>query len=766
MAKASQAFLLYSLLVATFVLNCHGDDRKVHVVYMGDRPQGDFSAASTHHSMLKSVLGSPSRAKDSLIYSYGKSINGFAAKLSDEEVARFSDMEGVISVIPNRKFQLHTTRSWDFVGLSKSKLSGSQEGDVIIGLLDTGVWPESESFKDDNIGSPPAKWKGTCQGEGNFTCNNKIIGARYYNSDGYYSPTDFKSPRDSIGHGSHTASTAAGREVSGASFYGLANGTARGGVPNARIAVYKVCWGGGFCSLADILAGFDDAIADGVDIISISIGGGGPIPYFEDPIAIGSFHAMKRGILTSSSAGNAGPDPLLISNYAPWLLTVAASTIDRKFVARAVLGNGQVFDGVTINSFSLNRTTYPLIWGGDAANYSAGFSKDISRYCFPGTLNSHQVAGKIVFCEAVWDGSGILLADGVGTIMADFVNTDVAFNFPLPSTLLTVDDGQKVLDYIKTTENPFATIEYSDTWDDAMAPSVVSFSSRGPNPITADILKPDLTAPGVDILAAWSPVSPPSVYDEDPRSVSYNIISGTSMSCPHASGVAAYVKAAHPDWSPAAIKSALMTTATILDSRKHEDLEFAYGSGQINPQQALDPGLIYDTSESDYIDFLCEQGYNTTTLRLITGDNSSACASTTPGRAWDLNYPSFAVAVQDGETINAEFTRTVTNVGPPNSTYSVIAYVHANVAVTVQPPVLSFSAVGEKKSYKVTVSGPAITQQPIASGAVVWKDAGGSHVVRSPIVVYNYIPGIASIEYGGGKPDRKPGFIGKRFFHA
>ena len=180
---------------------------------------------------------------------------------------------------------------------------------------------------------------------------SKIIGARYYNADGVYDPTDFKSPRDSIGHGSHTASTAGGQEVSGANYFGLANGTARGGVPHARIAVYKVCWGEGFCGLADILAAFDDAISDGVDIISVSLGGGGPIPYFEDPIAIGSFHALKRGILTSSSAGNDGPSPLLISNYAPWLLTVAASTIDRKFVAKAVLGNGQVF-AVSIYSYS------------------------------------------------------------------------------------------------------------------------------------------------------------------------------------------------------------------------------------------------------------------------------------------------------------------------------------------------------------------------------------------------------------------------------
>lgn len=171
---------------------------------------------------------------------------------------------------------------------------------------------------------------------------SKIIGARYYNSENWYDTTDIKSPRDTDGHGTHTSSTAAGREVQGASYFGLAEGIARGGVPNARIAVYKVCWSFG-CPSADILAAFDDAIADGVDIISVSLGPEMPLPYFHDPVAVGSYHAMRNGILTSNSAGNNGPDPYSVSNFAPWTLTVAASSIDRKFVAQVVLGNGKVF---------------------------------------------------------------------------------------------------------------------------------------------------------------------------------------------------------------------------------------------------------------------------------------------------------------------------------------------------------------------------------------------------------------------------------------
>lgn len=175
-----------------------------------------------------------------------------------------------------------------------------------------------------------------------------------------------------------------------------------------------------------------------------------------------------------------------------------------------------------------------------------------------------------------------------------------------------------------------------------------------------------------------------------------------------------------------------------MDSRKQEDLEFAYGSGHINPAQAIDPGLVYDATEVDYVNFLCKQGYNTTIIRQITGDNSSVCNSTEPGRAWDLNYPSFSLAIEDGQPIYGVFTRTVTNVGSPNSTYTVRPYMPASVSVDVEPQSLSFSAVGEQKSFTVKVTGPKIAQQPIMSGAIVWED--GVHQVRSPVVIYNILP--------------------------
>ncbi|KAK3019774.1 hypothetical protein RJ639_003761 [Escallonia herrerae] len=427
---------------------------------------------------------------------------------------------------------------------------------------------------------------------------SKLIGARYCHSEGQYDVSDFRSPRDSIGHGTHTASIAAGREVPGASYMGLAEGVARGGVPSSRIAVYKVCW-----YLVCPLAAFDDAIADGVDIISVSLGSRIKKAYFEDALAIGSFHAMKNRILTAYSAGNSAPP---------------------------------------------------------AGEYA--------------------------------EGTGILIASGLGTIMVDPTLIDTASNYPLPATAISAEDVLKVLDYIRTSDKPIATIMVGEARKEGYCCFLFFQRTKPYHPRHSQ---------GVDILAAWSPAASPTYNkDVDTRSFKYNVISGTSMSCPHASGAAAYIKAAHPNWSPAAIKSALMTT--------------------------------------DYMNLLCKQGYNTSTLRLVTGD-ANVCNNTNIERAWDLNYPSFSLYVEDGEQIKGVFTRKVMNVGAPNSTYTSSMYMPTIIIVTVEPSVLSFSSIGETKSFTVKVTGPSIAQQRIKSGAIIWED--GVPVVRTPLVVYNYFPG-------------------------
>eukprot|EP00261_Vitis_vinifera_P025626 XP_010658504.2 PREDICTED: cucumisin [Vitis vinifera] len=732
MAPPLSWLLFITLTCSTLLISCTAseEDREVYIVYMGDLPKGGaLSLSSFHTNMLQEVVGSSSASKY-LLHSYKKSFNGFVAELTKEEMKRLSAMKGVVSVFPNEKKQLLTTRSWDFMGFPQKATRNTTESDIVVGVLDSGIWPESASFNDKGFGPPPSKWKGTCDSSANFTCNNKIIGARYYRSSGSIPEGEFESARDANGHGTHTASTAAGGIVDDASLLGVASGTARGGVPSARIAVYKICWSDG-CFSADILAAFDDAIADGVDIISLSVGGSSPNDYFRDPIAIGAFHSMKNGILTSNSAGNSGPDLASITNFSPWSLSVAASTIDRKFLTKLVLGDNQVYeDSISLNTFKM-EDMLPIIYAGDAPNKAGGFTGSESRYCYEDSLDKSLVTGKIVLCDETSQGQAVLAAGAAGTIIPDDGNEGRTFSFPVPTSCLDTSNISKIQQYMNSASNPTAKIERSMAVKEESAPIVALFSSRGPNPITSDILSPDITAPGVQILAAWAEASPLTDVPGDERVAKYNIISGTSMSCPHASGAAAYVKSFHPTWSPAAIKSALMTTATPMNVKTNTDLEFAYGAGHLNPVKAANPGLVYDAGAADYVKFLCGQGYSTENLRLITGD-SSTCTKATNGTVWDLNYPSFALSISAGETVTRTFTRTVTNVGSPVSTYKVKVTAPPGLTVKVEPPVLTFKSVGQRQTFTVTAT--AAGNESILSGSLVWDD--GVFQVRSPIVAF------------------------------
>ncbi|RWR75992.1 subtilisin-like protein protease SBT4.3 isoform X1 [Cinnamomum micranthum f. kanehirae] len=635
-----------------------------------------------------------SSAEDRLVASYKRSFNGFAAFLTEEEQQKIARMEGVLSVFPSKTYQLHSTRSWDFVGLSELvKREIEKESDVIIGFLDSGIWPESESFSDEGFGPPPRKWKGICQTDGNFTCNNKVIGARYYKGPG----KDITSARDTGGHGTHTASTAAGRRVKGTSFFGIAHGSARGAVPSARIAMYKVC-GEMRCSDSSILAGFDDAIADGVDILSASLG----------------FMSAKNYSST-------------VSSVAPWVISVAASSIDRQIVTKAIVGD-KVFRGRSINSFGSTKSV-PLIL---STNASISCDSANAGTCLAECLDKKLVKGKIIFCEEISSGDGALLSGALGQIMQTEEANDYSRIFPLPSTVVDMAQGDNIKSYIKRTKNPQAKILKSVALRDRTAPVVVSFSSRGPNPISSNILKPDITAPGVEIIAAYSPAASLTRIKQDKRSTKYAILSGTSMSCPHVSGAAAYVKAFHPDWSPAAIKSALMTTAFPINPRKNVDMEFAYGAGQINPVKAVNPGLVYDANKDDYIQFLCNEGYTAEEIRLISGAKFK-CRKTN-GTVGDLNYPSIQLLVDKNRTFSRNFSRSVTNVGTPVSTYKAVVKQLPGLKIAVSPSVLSFKSVNEKHSFVVTVGGEVLSNANVTSTSLVWSD--GVHSVRSPIVVY------------------------------
>ncbi|MCD7452647.1 hypothetical protein HAX54_017707 [Datura stramonium] len=705
---------------------------------MGELPKDTRFLLDIHNKILKQAIGSDLglALQPRVLHSYERSFNAFVAKLSPEEADILSRREDVISVFPNTIRQLRTTRSWDFIGMPLNvKRNPQVESDIIVGVIDSGIWIESPSFNDEGFGPPPSKWKGKCDEGVNFTkCNNKVIGARYFNLGGA-GDLDQITPADFEGHGTHTASTVGGIPVPGASLYGLAEGIARGGVPSARIAMYKACWSMG-CSDSDILAAFDAAISDGVDIISLSAGGSAR-NFFKDSIAIGAFHALKKGILTTCAGGNSGPDLGTIENVAPWIFTVAASTSDRQFQTDGMLGNGVPISGISINTFEPTKKWFPLTTGPLAEVVNASYHGNSSS-CDLGALEKSKVKGKIVYClgnnQPDYNIKGL---QGAGTIILSYQTKDTPFITYISSTSINNTYAAQVEKYINSTKSPQAVI-YKTKIVNMTAPFVPSFSSRGPQTVSLNILKPDISAPGLSILAAYSGLSVESgETSDDKRFVKFTIKSGTSMACPHVAAATAYVKSFHPDWSPAAIKSALMTTAKSMKIRP-VGAELASGSGQINPRKAINPGLIYDLDFDSYIGYICKEGYNSTNIALLTGSKKYNCSSIPKAKGADgLNYPSMHLQLQHANEsdISAIFYRTVTYVGNGKAVYKAKVRGPNCLSIKVVPNILSFSKVNEKKSFRVELKGKFIRKKSwVLSGSLVW--GGKIPYVKSPILVY------------------------------
>lgn len=750
---------------------CHvasTEKKKTYIVHMAKSQMPASFDDHTHwyDSSLKSVSDSAQ-----MLYTYTNVLHGFSTRMTQEEALSMENRPGVVSVLEEVKYELHTTRTPEFLGLDRTAdmfPESDSMSDVVIGVLDTGVWPEVRSFEDTGLGPVPSSWRGECESGTNFNssfCNRKLIGARYF-SKGYEAilgPVDeskeSKSPRDDDGHGTHTSTTAGGSSVADASLFGYATGTARGMATRARLAVYKVCWIGG-CFSTDILAAIDKAIDDNVNVLSMSLGGGGS-DYFRDSVAIGAFAAMEKGILVSCSAGNAGPSSFSLSNVAPWITTVGAGTLDREFPAYVSLGNGMNYSGVSLyKGVSLPTKMLPFVYAGNASNSTTG------NLCMTDTLIPEKVSGKIVLCDRgvnarVQKGVVVKAAGGAGMILANTAANGeelVADAHLLPATAVGQTSGDKIKSYLISDANPTATILFEGTKVGIEpSPVVAAFSSRGPNSITPAVLKPDVIAPGVNILAGWSGAVGPTGLASDNRHVEFNIISGTSMSCPHVSGLAALLKGAHPEWSPAAIRSALMTTAYAVykNGKPIQDTAtgkpstpFDHGAGHVDPVSAHNPGLIYDLDVNDYVGFLCALNYTAIQISTLTRKNFT-CDPIVKYSLTNFNYPSFSVPLQSavlgrggsgsgsgsgsvGSTV-VKYTRTVTNVGA-SSTYTVSVNLQSeSVKVLVEPDTLSFSELNEKKSYTVTFTASSMPSNSFSYGRLEWTD--GKHVVGSPIAI-------------------------------
>ncbi|KAF8671740.1 hypothetical protein HU200_049861 [Digitaria exilis] len=712
---------------------------------MGEKKQDDPSmVTASHHNLLTSVLGSKDEAMKSLVYSYKYGFSGFAAMLTESQAKTMSSTPEVVSVSANTHYQTGTTRSWHFLGHddddhqspASELLKKARYGeDVIVGVVDTGIWPESRSFDDSGYGPVPTKWKGMCQeadptavdANAAMSCNRKIIGARWYTGD--VNPEhlngEFMSPRDLNGHGTHVASTIAGGEVRNVSYGGggLAAGVARGGAPRARLAVYKACWGASrvSCGKAAILAAIDDAINDGVDVLSLSLSD-------HDEFA-GTLHAVARGISVVFIAGNYGPAAQTVRNAVPWVLTVAASTIDRSFPTVILLGNKEKLVGQSLYF--------------DASGNSGEFHELVNGFsCDKQMQETIDVRGKAVLCAAPWEASAMPPATrfrvanevtgdaGAKALIFAQANGNLPENLDncrpnMACVLVDFEIAHRIASYVKMESTPMVKIYPAVTMVGSGVPSprVADFSSRGPSAAFPGVIKPDVAAPGVGILAAAGD--------------SYKLLSGTSMACPHVSAIVALLKSIHPDWSPAMIKSSIVTTASVTDRfgmpiqaegspRKLAD-PFDFGGGHIDPKRVADPGLVYDIDAQEYIKF-----FNCTLGPKDHCDRSM-------GQMYQLNLPSIAVPdLKDSVTV----WRTVTNVGSVDATYRAVVEAPMGVKMVVEPSIVSFNKVGNRKAtfqIILEIRQKHRIQGDYTFGSLTWLEEGGAHEVRIPVAVRTVI---------------------------
>ena len=719
------------------------DPRSANVTRYADHVRGQQDRAAK-------TVGAKKRG------SYVYSFDGFAADLTDAQAAQLRAQPGVVSVTADRKVTTQTSSTASFLGLDKKgglwdQLHGPEgagEG-LVIGVIDTGVWPDSASFAnpdaDGKAYAPLTDFHGTCETaeDGSWTaddCAGKIVAARHYDAAwggdaGIKAamPWEFLSARDYNGHGTHTSSTAGGNHGVATTGPLSALGAITGMAPRARIASYKALWStqdGTEASGAtsDIVAAIDQAVADGVDVINFSVSG--TTTDLLDPMEAAFLAAAEAGVFVSASAGNDGPAATTVAHPSPWVTTVAADTHNRTTTATVTFGNGATYTGSSLATTSAGPA--PLVYASAATVGLPNAGETLAKLCYAAVdnggrpvLDPAKVAGKIVVCERgnnprVNKSRAVKEAGGVGMILVNVSPDDdgiVADIHAVPSVHLPAANQPAVHAYA-TTAGATATISAATVSYDAPAPHVAAFSSRGPSTAAGgDLLKPDLAAPGQDIYAA---VAPPGQGGLD-----FNLMSGTSMSAPHVAGLAALLMQRHPDWSPMAVKSALMTTGRdVLDGPGSDPaVAFAQGAGHVQPNSAADPGLVYDSGADDWTAFLCAT---------TKGVSADACAAEKKkGKSFDpsdLNTPSIAIGRLGGtQTV----TRSVTNVGRDRATYRPSVTGLDGVSVQVKPDRLTLRP-GETTSFTVTFRRTSAAVNTYVSGQLTWRD--GRHQVRIPVV--------------------------------
>lgn len=716
------------------------------------------------------------------VYSYRYAFNGFAARMTADEARALQKRGDVVKVWRDEIRQLQTNNSPNYINITEGGeawSNGLTGEDVVIGVIDTGVWPEHPSFAD--VATPkkgnkgPAIEYGSIPGgftpsgcdfgdtgfnpyDSAFDCNNKLVTARCYNAAFSSGPGgvcggdgaglagwEFLSARDPDGHGSHTASTAGGNfgvpAYVGDEFQGDISGIA----PRARIAVYKSCWdglAGSGCGSADSAAAIDQAVADGVDVINFSVGGSSNA--FNGPDDLAFLFAADAGVLVATSNGNAGPGEGTVGTPAgvPWITAVGATqddgvfdpdltvngpvSIAGKYDSRMATSDVTLADtGAITADVTLASTVFACVADG-AVDPITGIAL-VSRGGCSFTEKFNNVAAAGASAIIVYNNTPGAPPPGM-----------IASGTTIPGVAVTYEDG--VL--MENEAGVNVTLDYVSG-----ANRVAGFSSRGPNNGAPDIIKPDLSAPGVSTLAAYTPWNGGEYFAS---------ISGTSMASPHVAGAFALLKQKHPDWTPAIAKSALMTTARadLLKTKGPDAADpFDIGAGEILPSDSDDPGLAYDAGFLEYLAMLC--GEPAQAGLVTSGDCDFLEAIGLSLDPSDLNLASIGVAeLMGSQTVTRTVTAVYNNNGSKNFTVSVDA--PAGIDVTVTPSKLKLRK-GESATYEVTLTatdGAEISEW--AFGSLTWSDKDGVYSVRSPIAVrpiailaQDEVEGVADAQGGG-----------------
>ncbi|HAG60457.1 MAG TPA: protease, partial [Arthrobacter bacterium] len=685
-------------------------------------------------------------------------LNGFTAELTATQATELSKDARVLEVSPD------VENAPDYTTTDFLKLTGPQGAwatqfggeanagkGVVVGVIDSGFAPDNPFLQGEpvqplggkaQVGVPyrttegriamlkadGTTFEGECQtGVGTGAafdgklCNSKVISARYfadsflqYVAPEHRAPQELISPVDVGSHGTHTATTAAGNANIEQVLDGVSFGKSSGVAPAAKVSVYKICWEddnpatGGCYSSASVEA-IDAAIKDGVDVLNYSISGN--TDSTTDPVALAFLNAAAAGVFVSASAGNSGPAASTVNHASPWLTTVAASTFPSDLLGTVKVSDGTLYRGASIMKTEL--ADKPVIVAVEAA--AAGAVN--ANLCGPGTLDPAKVAGKVVVCDrGVVDRTAksqeVQDKGGVGMILVNLTNSsEDADNHVLPTVHVNAPKSLELKSKLAGNTALTVSLVKGDLTGDpqAPAPQVAGFSSRGPSLASGgDLLKPDISAPGVNVLAGVSTIG----NDGD----QFGFMSGTSMAAPHIAGFGALVLSKQPTWSPAMVKSAMMTTAYPLvkaDGTPNTD-PFQGGAGHIDALRVLDPGLLYDSGVKDWLAFLNGQG-------LDTGAPQAGSIA-----ARDLNLPSIALGSLVGEvTVKRQLTAVVPGKYKPEVAMP-------GVDVHVEPQVLNFAKAGQTRDVTVTIRNVSAPVGEFTTGTLTWK---GPRTVSSPIAV-------------------------------